>query len=575
MYISQIEISKYRVFNSNIEISFSNLTVLTGKNNIGKSTVLQALDLFFSTLSWVSFESSGQSWVRSRRYKEEFDYPVQYEGKKGRKPNTKITVSCFFSNEEVQQAKADADIDIKNLQKISIVFDKKKGVPEFFSEGHDEDSSRKVCAWVHENFKFVYISSDRMMDGTRSKLLRALVYQTVMSKGQKKRLKKVAELYENIAAEFKKIGAELSKDLSDYMSDIKDVNFVLNEKFDFEEFISIKDVQMNDGVNTSISQKGDGFKSIFSLSIMHYLAQQKYGKNFIFGIEEPEAHLNSGAIYDVKRKLYELSTSFQVLYTTHSPILIERTNIGQNLIVQLSDDSKVALVRPAKSLKEIAKVLGVQPQENLLGAELVIFVEGVTESNCILHLLKYAQPSLEGALRDGRVRVQPTRGASKMPSMARAYALYSTECLALLDNDKEGNEAYENLKKDSCISHDAIFHIPLQDGFVESEFEDLFDPKLYLSAFNEVFKFDLDEEKFLSYRNRIGSSRRGKAKWSNVMRGIFAEYGIKDWALCEEKVRDTFSKAICKHISEISSPIFKRMAEYVASILDEKSSKKK
>lgn len=48
MKISSMKIKNFRSYRDPIEVRFDNLTVFVGKNDIGKSTILEALDIFFN-----------------------------------------------------------------------------------------------------------------------------------------------------------------------------------------------------------------------------------------------------------------------------------------------------------------------------------------------------------------------------------------------------------------------------------------------------------------------------------------------------------------------------------------------
>ena len=48
MKISQVKISNFRGYDEETSIDFNNLTVFVGKNDVGKSTILEALDVFFN-----------------------------------------------------------------------------------------------------------------------------------------------------------------------------------------------------------------------------------------------------------------------------------------------------------------------------------------------------------------------------------------------------------------------------------------------------------------------------------------------------------------------------------------------
>ena len=48
MKIKTVKIKNFRSYKNEVEIEFGNLTAFVGKNDIGKSTVLEALDIFFN-----------------------------------------------------------------------------------------------------------------------------------------------------------------------------------------------------------------------------------------------------------------------------------------------------------------------------------------------------------------------------------------------------------------------------------------------------------------------------------------------------------------------------------------------
>ena len=47
MRIKSLSISNFRSYYKEVKINFQDLTAIVGKNDIGKSTILEALDVFF------------------------------------------------------------------------------------------------------------------------------------------------------------------------------------------------------------------------------------------------------------------------------------------------------------------------------------------------------------------------------------------------------------------------------------------------------------------------------------------------------------------------------------------------
>lgn len=53
MKIKSVKIKNFRGYRDEMRVDFDDLTVLIGKNDIGKSTILEALDIFFNETSGV------------------------------------------------------------------------------------------------------------------------------------------------------------------------------------------------------------------------------------------------------------------------------------------------------------------------------------------------------------------------------------------------------------------------------------------------------------------------------------------------------------------------------------------
>ena len=53
MKIKSLKIKNFRSYKNETKINFGDLNVFVGKNDIGKSTILEALDLFFNEGSGV------------------------------------------------------------------------------------------------------------------------------------------------------------------------------------------------------------------------------------------------------------------------------------------------------------------------------------------------------------------------------------------------------------------------------------------------------------------------------------------------------------------------------------------
>ena len=48
MRIEKLILSNFRSYKEKVEVDLNNMNVIVGKNDIGKSTILEALDIFFN-----------------------------------------------------------------------------------------------------------------------------------------------------------------------------------------------------------------------------------------------------------------------------------------------------------------------------------------------------------------------------------------------------------------------------------------------------------------------------------------------------------------------------------------------
>ena len=64
MKIKYLMLKNFRSYKGETKINFDDLTVLVGKNDIGKSTILEALDIFFNCGKFIK-----KLWITSLYYK--------------------------------------------------------------------------------------------------------------------------------------------------------------------------------------------------------------------------------------------------------------------------------------------------------------------------------------------------------------------------------------------------------------------------------------------------------------------------------------------------------------------------
>ena len=120
MKLSSISISYYRSITEAYKISMSNMVVLIGKNNEGKTNIIKAIILGMSLLEEVAI-SPRKRFVSKRFYDWKEDFPISLQNSKKLKNKvTKIRLDFLMSESESAELSNRIDSNINNEISIYI-----------------------------------------------------------------------------------------------------------------------------------------------------------------------------------------------------------------------------------------------------------------------------------------------------------------------------------------------------------------------------------------------------------------------------------------------------------------------
>ena len=508
---------RYRSIQKAEKIRLGDLTILIGPNNEGKSNILQGLvtgmRLLASTPGQTKAGRQATTQTRYRVQRDEYDWERDFPiGLQSSKPDGTTIFDFVFelSDEEVAEFQSEVKSKLNGTLPIrltasadSLVFevrkkgpggkaltDKRVAIAGFVARRINPQAIPSIRT-AQESMRIV----DSMVQRELIKLAESPEYVAAMDK--------VAELQRPILDE---IGQNLREMLNTFLPDVTAVRLDIRDRY---RGLNECEILVDDGTTTDLRHKGDGVQSLAAISLIHHVAQQSpTSGEIVLALEEPEAHLHPRAIHQVRRVLQEIASRQQVILTTHSPLLVNRSSIASNVIVHRR---KAA---PAQSIDQIRDVLGVRVADNLSAAEIVLVVEG-SEDVAALEALLPAQSSAIGtALNEGRLAIDGMHGTGNLRYRLALMADQLCTAHVLLDNDAAGVSASAAARNEGLLEFaDQTFASSV--GMVESEFEDWIDPDLYLAAIKRKFNVDLWSTAF----------RRRKQKWSARVEREFRHAG--------------------------------------------------
>ena len=272
-------------------------------------------------------------------------------------------------------------------------------------------------------------------------------------------------------------------------------------------------------VSTALGTRSRGFVWFFSF-LAWYSHLRREGRKLILLLDEPGLSLHAKAQEDLLRYFEkELKPNHQLIYTTHSPFMVDpahfkRVRIVQDLSIEPNADD---LLEEKQGTKVITEVLDATPDslfplQGALGYEIHqtlfigpnnLVVEGVSD-------LLYIQ-TISALLQEmGKVglstdwTITPVGGSDKVTTFVALIGAQSNLNVAvLIDYQKKDRQSIENLYKRKLLSKRKVLTYADYVGSSEADVEDMFDPDFYLKLVNGALGSSIGLTDLVSRHPRI------------------------------------------------------------------------
>lgn len=426
MYISKIALTNYRGVKERREINLSRFSSIVGKNDAGKTIVLNAIATFLDvknfaitstdfneidrpiTMEFV-FTSSNlidmlSTKIKSKVKKTEgldefiedfiFDETIIYKreiNNQGKSWTSEHVLLNDFVREDLKGLyfKSDEEISViieSNTIQIPVEGKGRNSKAEKIKhiKLHFSDEPRENF-WIIDDMKIGMLFPDVEMFKADYGLEADTKFKTASVteiEGYFIREQTRLEVFQNeINREMQKEAAILKSYMQEYASNLQDIDITPN--IAWKDAIKSVDVsfQFNgDDKFIPMTHKGTGYRRLFMVARFRYLAKKSKGNNIIYLIEEPETFLHPTAQQDLLKALKELSQDNQVVTTTHSPVFAGATDVEGVVLctkVGQSNYENVIVGNEQDFLFKIIDELGIKPSFNLRdNFDKILFVEG-------------------------------------------------------------------------------------------------------------------------------------------------------------------------------------------------------
>lgn len=192
------------------------------------------------------------------------------------------------------------------------------------------------------------------------------------------------EVKEKIRLKAEELGERTLEKLKEMSPEIAEV---LSPEMTHKPWDSLFSFSFNCDDGIPINKRGSGVRRLILLNYFRAEAERKNAeeRNVIYAIEEPETSQHPNWQIELFNALVELSENenTQVLVTTHSPALASLVEIEKIRFIKKLDDKSIVEIGNNTNLDEIASTLGVLPdvsiKANDTNVKAILCLEGPTD----------------------------------------------------------------------------------------------------------------------------------------------------------------------------------------------------
>lgn len=500
MILEEVKIKNFRGYRTETIIPISNLTAFIGKNDAGKSSVLEALEIFFNNtlivceredlninadnnqieiscifgqfpeeviIDAAAPTSLANEYLLNRNNKLEIKKVFQATAAK---PKEKIYIVCNHPS-------IDNASDLLELKKTELKTRANSlNIPQTNYNGNinssirqaiwssfgslqctntellvDKEDTKKVYSAL-ENYLPIYalFQSDRqskdddkeVSDPMKFAVQRALAELTNEIEHIKSEVRnKAVDTANRTLEKLREMSPELAGELIP--------EFKTEPKFDSQFKLTIKSEN-----NISINKRGSGIRRLILLNFFRAEAErlrnQHQGNQIIFAFEEPETSQHPDHQEMLIQAFMELSNTgnSQIILTTHTPALASLLPLNSLRFIEKTDDDRSIELGTDEVFEKIAQTLGVLADPIAKNATGLLLVEGKSDVSFINHAAERLKSAgyITHTFQEKRIALVPIGGCGNLKhwQTLRLVEQFQIPYCVLLDSDKGTNEEQKN-----------------------------------------------------------------------------------------------------------------------------------
>jgi ABC-type hemin transport system ATPase subunit len=246
--------------------------------------------------------------------------------------------------------------------------------------------------------------------------------------------------------------------------------------------------------DTSFSDRSSGFVWFFSFLVWFYRLRETANRKLVILLDEPGLSLHARAQHDLLRYIREqLKPEYQVVYTTHSPFMVDPDDVlsartvedvvrkekatGEEVLLGTKVGEEVFSTDP-DTISPLQRALGYEMTQTLFVGRHTVLVEGSSD----WLYLKWFSRQLERAGEPGldyRWAISIVGGVDRVPGFVSLYRGSELQVAALVDVQHSLKQRIDNARKALRDGH--LLTVDKYAGQAEADIEDVLGREFYLA----------------------------------------------------------------------------------------------
>lgn len=315
--------------------------------------------------------------------------------------------------------------------------------------------------------------------------------------------------YESAKAKLEAIGLNITQKVFEFWKQNQDLDVEFDLKSDSKDdppynrgvnlYIRIKN--RRHGVTVPFGQRSKGFIWFFSFLVWFDAVQSRVSTqdNLILLLDEPGLNLHAMAQADLLVYIRELARKHQIIYTTHSPFMVDSALLDDVRVVEdrVKEGTKITgdlAGSSDESVFPLQAALGYSIAQNLFIAKRNVLVEGPADLILLLHMAALMEACGKQGL--GNAILVPVGGLDKIATFVALLGANKLKLVVLHDQASTPNQKLDDLIRQKLIERKRVLNFAMfLEEQREADIEDLLPTEAYIAAFNKVYAKELGDTK--------------------------------------------------------------------------------